>query len=81
MGCKYIIVSSTYYNADKCRTAFGIAAIIEGDEYLTVVEEYSDLTDQRELIKQLVDKCNESELELIHLKGVVEDFMISELYL
>ena len=32
-------------------------------------------------IKQLVDKCNESELELIHLKGVVEDFMISEYYL
>ena len=77
MKYKYVIVSSTYYDEDKFRTAFGIAAIIQNDEYLTVVEEYSDLSDRIELVKNLVNVCNESELDPIHLKGVVEDFMIS----
>ena len=77
MKYKYVIVSSTYYDEDKSRTSFGIAAIIQNDEYLTVVEEYSDLSDRIELVKNLVNVCNESELDPIHLKGVVEDFMIS----
>ena len=77
MKYRYVIVSSTYYDEDKSRTAFGIAAIIQNDEYLIVVEEYSDLSDRIELVKNLVDVCNESELDPIHLRGVVEDFMIS----
>ena len=77
MMCKYVIVSSTYFSEDKSRTAFGIAAAVENDGYLTVIEEYSDLTNQRELAEILVDVCNKSELDPIHLKGVVEDFIVS----
>ena len=77
MKYRYVIVSSTYYDEDKSRTAFGIAVIIQNDEYLTVVEEYSDLSDRIELVKNLVNVCNELELDPIHLKGVIEDFMIS----
>jgi len=77
MRYKYVIVSSTYYDEDLSRTAFGIATIIKNDEYLAVVEEYSDLSDSIELVKNLVKICNDSELDPVHLKGVVEDFMIS----
>lgn len=77
MKHKFIVVQTTYLNGDATRTCFGIAAVVEYDGVTTVLESVSDLSAEIEPIKQLVERCNIHELELVHLQDVVIDFLVT----
>ena len=75
MKHKYIVVQNTYKNGNATRIGFGIAAIEEYDGVTTILESISDLSSNVRSIERLVDICNNLQLDLIHLRDVVNDFL------
>ena len=75
MEYKYIVVQSTYKNADSTRIGFGIAAVEEYDGVTTILESIPDLSSDIEPIERLVKVCNNLQLEPIHLQDVATDFL------
>ena len=75
MKHKYIVVQNTYKNGNATRISFGIAAIEEYDGVTTILESISDLSSNLKSIERLVDICNNLQLDLIHLRDVVNDFL------
>lgn len=53
------------------RVVYGIGAFFEATELLSI----QDITTDRARLAVLVQKCNSSELSLIHLHDVIEDFL------
>lgn len=76
MNCHYIVVRETYTDKTCSRTTYGIAAVQKNDGCLSVIQSISDICPEFAAVQQLVQRCNELELELIHLQDVVEDFLI-----
>lgn len=77
MNCHYIVVREDYIDDVNARTTFGIAAVKEYDGCPVVMQTISDVCAKRTLVAQLVRQCNELGLELIHLRDVVEDLLVS----
>ena len=74
MNCHYVVVRENYMDDVNPRTADGIAAIAEYDKCTAVMQSIPDVCSEFTPIQQLVQCCNELQLELIHLCDVVEDF-------
>lgn len=74
MNFKYIVISNDYSTESESRVGYGIAAA----EDEKILESVCDLTPDLERIERLVRLCNEHKLELVHLKDVAEDFVLSE---
>ena len=74
MNCHYIVVREDYMDEKNPRTAYGIAAVVEYDGCTVVMESISDVCSEFAPIHQLVQYCDTLQLELIHLRDVVEDF-------
>ncbi len=66
-----IITYKTNLSADNASYKFGISAFC-GDKLLMCVNE---ITDNESQIKELVDMCNEYELDICHLDDIIEDFL------
>ena len=77
MNCHYIVVREDYIDDVNARTTFGIAAVKEYDGCSVVMQTISDVCAKRTPVVQLVRQCNELGLELIHLRDVVEDLLVS----
>ena len=57
------------------RTAYGIAAFPVGDaEDGSAVLEFRRMSHDRERLEDLVRRCNQYRLSVVHLEDVVEDF-------
>lgn len=71
---RYLLLEDIVTSSEKTYRTYGIA-----EAYFEEVdrEEYHDICTDREAVSALVEKCNELSLEPIHLKDVVEDFLIS----
>ncbi len=67
----YALVDSTLKN----RRSFGIAAVVDDEDCMNILESYIDLSSNRTAVDELVKLCNELELELVHLPDVISDFL------
>lgn len=75
MKYRYIVVQSTYQGDNNTRIGFGIAVVTEYDGVTTVLNSVSDLSPDVQLVEGLVERCNSQELDPIHLKDIVTDFL------
>lgn len=76
MDYKYVVVHNKYDDEIASRESFGVACVqVNGKEFV-VIKTISDITQSRTAIENLVDLCNRFELSIVHLKDVVEDFLL-----
>lgn len=73
----YGVTEETYSLSGNIRKAYGIAAYFnyQDDGTATILASVNDITSEREKLEELVQICNRSELSLIHLNDVIEDFL------
>ena len=71
----YGIVKETYYLNGTIRVSYGIAAYADTDGTATVLARIGDITTEKERLAELVLRCNQFDLSVLHLKDVVEDFI------
>ena len=74
-NCKYIVVKNEYIDGENTRVSYGIAAIENCDGVDCVLESVSDIFSDFYAVETLVNVCNEEELDPIHIKDVVNDFL------
>ncbi len=73
MEHRYVCICLMYENVK----VYGIAEIDETDGCPIISEFYIDLCTDKKEVDRLVDMCNALELDPIHLREVVEDFLLS----
>ena len=73
-SARYLLLGDVVTFGGKTHFTYGIAGAHaeEGDR-----EEYHDISTDREAVSAFVEACNRLNLDPIHLKDVVEDFLIS----
>ena len=73
----YGLVEEHYCLNGGKRTSYGIAAYsnAEEDGTLTVVASVHDVTSVRSDLVELIEKCNDLELSLVHLEDAIDDFL------
>ena len=74
---KYIVLKNTYINGDAIRVGYGIAAVEAYDGVTTVLESIDDISPDIAPVERLVELCNLHKLEVVHLKDVVDDFLVT----
>lgn len=74
---KYTLIKSTLLSGDNCRVCYGIAVEEEQDGVSVILQSVSDIAVCSDRLEQLVDLCNELELDPIHLNDVVDDYLAS----
>ena len=74
-GVTYGIVKESYCLNGKTRVSYGIAAYAAVDGTATVLAHICDITSNKEKLDELVLRCNQFELSILHLKDVIEDFI------
>ena len=75
MNYHYTVVQETYMDETAPRTAYGIAAVQTDDNCLVVMHSIADVCVEPAPLHQLVQCCNQLNLDLIHLQDVVDDFL------
>jgi len=75
MECQYCVVKTTYMTDKSSRESYGIAAVVNENDSLTVLETISDLCSDHVIITRFVQLCNELKLDPIHLRDVADDFL------
>lgn len=75
---KYGIVEETYHLNGEVRYAYGIVvysnADIDGTS--TIIESVRDVTSDKDVLESFAQNLSLMELSPIHLKEVVEDFLV-----
>ncbi len=77
MEYKYILIKSTLLSGDNCGVCYGIAVVEEHDGVSVILQSVSDIAVCSDRLEQLVDLCNEFELDPMHLNDVVDDYLAS----
>ena len=72
---KYIVVQSEYKSGNKSLIEYGIALIEEYDETFAILDVIPNVSLDAAEIKNLVKLCNQAQLDPIHLKDVIDDFL------
>lgn len=72
MDCKYVMICDTYKDEVGTHTGYGIAVV---DCRANTISAAPDLSTNESEVAELVSKCNERELSLLHFMDVVEDFL------
>lgn len=75
---KYGIVEETYHLNGEVRSAYGIVVYSNADidGMSTIIESVRDITSDKDAIESFAQKLSLMELSPIHLKEVVEDFLV-----
>lgn len=71
---RYLLLEDVVTSGEITYHTYGIAVIQLGQDRR---DEYHDICMDHDAASALVEKCNELNLDPIHLKDVVEDFLIS----
>ncbi len=72
MMLKYKVISEEFHDSELGDyIGYGIAAECDGERLLTV----SDMSCDRGLVADLAERCNELELDPMHLYDVIEDVL------
>lgn len=72
---KYIIIKSSLLCGDILRTCYGIAVVEICDGVPIILQTVSDISASIEKLGELVELCNELDLDPIHLNDVVDDYL------
>lgn len=72
MEHRYVSVCSTY----EGMTAYGIACLEKSDGSIRIAEGYMDLCADGTRTAGLAKLCNELQLDPVHLRDVVDDFLL-----
>ena len=74
----YGIREEIYELQDDHRVSYGIVVYdnTDGENTYTVLESIGDITSDKDKLIRLVEECNISELSPIHLKDIIEDFIL-----
>ena len=72
MDCSYKLIRGTYPDENGTHTGYGIAAI--NSNSVTISAAYDLSCDESE-VTELVRRCNELKLSLVHFQDVVDDFL------
>lgn len=74
----YGVVKEIYYYKEEAREAYGLVVYSDAEEdgTATIIASAHDLTDERERMEELAERCNEDEVELLHFDDIVEDFLV-----
>jgi len=74
----YAVTEEKYSFGDKCRISYGIAAYsgAEEDGSATIIASIHDITTDKSGLVKLINDCNRLELSILHLRDVVEDFLL-----
>ena len=77
MTITYGITEELYSLGEIRRTSYEIAAYADVDEEgtATIVASVHDITSDKHKLAELVRKCNQLGLSVVHLNDVVEDFL------
>lgn len=75
MKYRYLLIQETYIADEFSRIGYGIAAAVEQDGCLVLLQSFSDVCADSAELEELVRLCNELELDCVHLADVVEDFL------
>lgn len=75
MNYRYFVIQETYMAEDMARTAYGIAAAVEEDGCLVILQSFSDVCCESGMLEELARLCNELDLDCDQLSDVVEDFI------
>lgn len=77
MSITYGITEEIYSLGTDRRVSYGIAAYANAEEdgTATIVASVHDITADRQSLSELVLSCNRSELSVVHLDDVIEDFL------
>ena len=75
---KYGVVEETYHLDCEVRYAYGIVVYANADidGTATIIESVRDITSDKDAIETFAQKLSLMELSPIHLKEVVEDFLV-----
>ncbi len=73
----YGLIQEQYILGDETRISYGVAAYAdpEFDGTVTVVASAHDLSGDKNVMTDFVNKCNELQLSLLHFDDVIEDFL------
>ena len=71
----YVLTQTAFFFEDVSNVGFGIAYVEVQDGIPIVLESTPDLSADRASIEKLVKLCNELELDPIHIKDVIYDFL------
>lgn len=71
----YVTVKQQIGNGCLARTCYGVAAVVNYDGCIHLMQCYNDVSDDIDSLSQFVDLCNELHVELAHFEDVIEDFM------
>ncbi len=73
----YGVTEEVYSHSGSSRRSYGIAVYSDssGDGIATILASVNDISSDREKLEELVEICNRSELSMIHLNDVIDDFL------
>ena len=73
----YGVTEEIYSFGGNSRKTYGIAVYADSqlDGTATVLAAFNDITSDKARLEELVQACNRSELSLIHLNDVIDDFL------
>ena len=78
LNVTYAIIEEKYTFGNESRVSYGISAYSNenGNDTATVVAAVHDITSNKEKLIHLIDDCNRLNLSTVHLRDVVEDFLL-----
>lgn len=75
---QYALIKEQKISADNCGyQAYGIAAFAVHENYSQEIMHISDISTDKERLSLLIEKCNRLKVSPIHLKEIIEDFILS----
>ena len=76
-GITYGLVEERYRLGERMRVSYGIVGYANAESIGTtsIVVSVHDITSDKAKLSDLVQKCNELELSVVHLNDVVEDYL------
>lgn len=77
MKIVYRMIERTNTEKETLPTYYGIGAYLYDNEKRTYItlKEIHDITEDKNRLLNLVQKCNKYELSLVHIHDIVEDFL------
>ncbi len=72
---QYILIETTYTANGILYSVYGIAYACLADGEAVILKAVPDLSDDRQRVRRLAERCTQLQLSLLHLDDVIEDFL------
>lgn len=71
MKYRYFTICTSYGDMNT----YGIAVAVDNDGCFILVETFADISLDKESLERLVNMCNGLQLDPVHLRGIIDDFL------